>query len=85
MKNIYASMALTEQVLDSYLLRVFKGKLITKKTCKVVYFPEQNLNSTKGWNKKWFKDFCQTTVNNKNDLHIYKAKIKTKNYKKYDN
>lgn len=68
-------MHLDEKVLDSYLMRVFKGELVSKKTCKTVRFPEESL-SLKGWTKIMLKNFCEGTVSNKEKLRMYKAKIK---------
>jgi len=75
MKMICVSMDLKEQVLDSYLLRVFKGELVDKKICKTVRFPEENL-SLRGWGKAMFKIFCEMTINNKLSLCMYKARLK---------
>ncbi len=78
MKAICVSMNTTEQVLDSYLLRVFTGKLITKGTIKTVRFPEENLKSKQEWSLKGFKDFCEMTVSDKKTLKMYSARLVTK-------
>jgi hypothetical protein len=74
-------MNLDEQVLDSYLQRVFNAELIFKKTVKTIRFPEDRINS-RGWTIKQFKCFCDMTVHDKNKLKLYKAKIvrKENNY-----
>jgi hypothetical protein len=74
MKSICVSMALSELVLNSYLKRVFKGKLLKKKTCKVIYFPQENLTK-KNWTVGMFKNFCSGTVSNKDNLRLYKANL----------
>lgn len=81
MKMICVSMDLDEKVLDSYLLRVFAGELVNKKTCKTIRFSEENL-SEKGWNKTMFKNFCEGTISNKLSLRMYKAKLTKKKEKK---
>lgn len=75
MKNICVSMSLSETALDSYLIRVFDGELFERKTCKIVYFPEENLLQKPIWTIIRFKSFCDSVVENKSALRLYKAKI----------
>jgi len=76
MKTICVSMSLKENVLDSYLLRVFGGFMVEKKTCKVVYFPEGILSQKSPWTVKRFKNFCNAVVETKTGLRMYKANLK---------
>lgn len=83
MKAVCVSMNATEQVLDSYLLRVFNGKLVKKGLVKTVRFPEENLKSKSEWNLRKFKDFCEMTVSNKKSLKMYSARLVAKKEEKY--
>jgi hypothetical protein len=74
-KNICVSMPLTEKVLDSYLLRIFTGSLLEKKTCKVIFFPEENLLHKTEWTIKKFKNFCNAVIATKTGLRMYKANV----------
>lgn len=82
MKFVNVSMHPSEEVLQSYLLRVFGGELIEKKTCKVVRFPEENFTakmSPNGWSKERFVTFCHATAKVKT-VRVYKTRlIKKKN------
>ena len=74
MKTICIKMDLQEKVLDSYLIRVFKGELVTQKTSKTVRFPEENLAS-KYWTIQMLKNFCGGCVSYKLGLKMYKARL----------
>lgn len=61
MKDICVSMDKREEVLHSYLARVFSGQVIEKKTVKVIHFTEDVLEK-KGWTKSRFLSFCDLTT-----------------------
>lgn len=75
MRAICVSMSKQELVLDSYLLRVFKGQLVEKKTVKTVRFPVENLETNPAWTVQRFKDFCTACVSDKKSLRMYKARL----------
>ena len=73
-KSICIAMALDEKKLDSYLLDTFNGQLVLKENSKVVYFPEEKL-SHEAWTIQQLKDFCYSTITDKESLKLYKANI----------
>lgn len=75
MKVICVSMSKQEQVLDSYLLRVFKGQLVKKSAVKTVRFPVENLETNPAWNIQRFKNFCESCVSDKKALEMYRAHL----------
>ena len=77
MKFINVEMNKSEKVLASYLLRVFSGELIEKKSCKVVCFPEENFiakMSPDGWTKQRFVSFCDSLATHKT-TRVYKTRL----------
>lgn len=68
-------MNIKEQVLDSYLLRVFNGQLIEKNSFKTVRFPIENLENKPAWNIQRFKYFCEAVITDKKSLEMYKARL----------
>ena len=82
MKYVNISMSKSEVVLESYLLRVFDGELVQKKSCKVVRFPEEHFTAKmapSGWTKKRFVIFCNGLATHKT-TRVYKTKRKDLNY-----
>lgn len=75
MKVICVSMSKKEQVLDSYLLRVFGGEQIDKGNIKTIRFPVENLESNPAWSIQRFKNFCNACVSDKKSLIMYRARI----------
>lgn len=71
MKYFCISMSLNEKVLDSYLVRVFNGELIEKRSCKTVYIPVESMN----WKISQLKSFCVHTVENKSTFRLYRAQV----------
>lgn len=70
-------MAKSEKVLESYLLRVFSGELIQKKSRKVVRFPEENFTAKmtpNGWTKKRLVSFVDSLATHKT-TRVYKTKL----------
>jgi len=75
MKVICVSMNIKEQVLDSYLLRVFNGELNEKNSLKTVRFPLENIESNPSWDIPKFKNFCEAVATDKKSLEMYKARL----------
>lgn len=75
MKVICVSMNIKEQVLDSYLLRVFKGQLIEKNSLKTVRFSVENFEKKPAWDIPKFKNFCEAVATDKKSLEMYKARL----------